>query len=120
MARFNSQQTVECPLCSTIKEDHTHLFFTYNFARKVWEELRNWWAGIPTTLNKAELLSLFKHKKEPNKSKRITGVIMTTAIHNVWRARNHDLFKNHIQPVTLTVKGVRSRSDTEFYTCIPT
>ena len=68
-----------------------HIFYTCNFARTVWEELRKQWAGIPIALNKAQMLNMFKHTKEPEIRKLITGAIMTAAIYNIWRARNLSL-----------------------------
>ena len=97
---------MECPLCSIAEEDKTHLLYTCNFARAVWGEVRKWWVGIPTAQNKAQMLKMFKHTKKAKTRKLIIGAIMTAAIYNIWRARNHAMFKNYILPVTLTVKGI--------------
>ncbi|KAJ8420248.1 hypothetical protein Cgig2_033519 [Carnegiea gigantea] len=109
IGQIPSPQVVECHLCSATEEDDAHLVFTCFFARKVWEELRKWWAGIPIAVNKTQMLSMIKHTKEPKTRKLITGAIMTAAIYNIWRARNPAMFKNQILPVTHIVKGIREQ-----------
>ena len=100
---------MECHLGSAAEEDDAHLVFTNCFARKVWEEFRKCWTGIPIALNKTQMLSMIKHIKELKTRKLITGAIMTAAIYNIWRARNHAMFKNQILPVTHIVNGIREQ-----------
>ena len=109
LARFSPQQSVECPLCPVANEDEMHLFYTCNFGRTVWEELRKWWAGISTALNKAQVLNMFKHTNEPKTSKLITRAIMSATICNFWRARNDATFNNHTIPVLSLIHIWRCR-----------
>ncbi|KAJ8422266.1 hypothetical protein Cgig2_000654 [Carnegiea gigantea] len=107
LAKFHPQQAVGCLLCSAAEEDNVHLIFTCTFASKAWEALRDWWKGIPLGINRTQMLRMIKHTKEPKLRKQITGAIMVAAIYNIWRARNHAMFKNHIMPVAQIIKGIK-------------
>ena len=94
-------------LCSAAEEDDAHVVFTCTFASKVWEALRDWWKGIPLGINRTQMLRMIKHTKESKLRKQITRAIMVAAIYNIWRARNHAIFKNHIMLVAQIIKGIK-------------
>ena len=42
MVKFQPQRDTFCVLCSAEEEDDAHLFYTCNYAKIIWIELRNW------------------------------------------------------------------------------
>ncbi|KAJ8427683.1 hypothetical protein Cgig2_027990 [Carnegiea gigantea] len=108
--KFQPQADTLCVLCSTEEEEEEHLFYTCNYAKAIWTELKKWWSHTPNVQNNRQLMGSLKHGKSPGLQKQIT---ITATFHYIWSARNHRIFqKQQIiahQTAYLIKDQVRSR-----------
>ncbi|KAJ8436669.1 hypothetical protein Cgig2_006379 [Carnegiea gigantea] len=98
-----------CILWNTCDENETHLFYTSTYAKGVWEELGKWWQQMPRSQNGERMLKEMLQAKGPKARKQITGIIVTVAIYNTWRARNQAIFRTQIIPTKQTIRMIKEQ-----------
>ncbi|KAJ8427302.1 hypothetical protein Cgig2_002214 [Carnegiea gigantea] len=100
LAKFIPQNETLCIMCSEADEDEMHLFFTCNYAKIIWRNLRGWWKFIPEMSNSTQMFRSLAQIKGTRTQKQITCAIVAAAVYYIWSARNHTIFKQ--QKITPT------------------
>ncbi|KAJ8439614.1 hypothetical protein Cgig2_020990 [Carnegiea gigantea] len=107
VGRYTKLQSMECSFCHQKEETQEHLFFECRYAVAIWDGFQKEW-GIKLELTGMEpyLKSLTKLKQ----SRKIRGVIyalFNAVTYNIWKAKNHSVFKNRTLPPQQILHEVR-------------
>jgi len=66
-------------------------------------------AKVQIWANSDHMLKVLLQAKGPKARKQITGTVVTTAIYNIWRARNQAIFNDHVIPTQSTITMIKQQ-----------
>ncbi|KAJ6707173.1 hypothetical protein OIU85_027518 [Salix viminalis] len=88
-----------CVLCREDDEDHNHLFFRYNYSKRVWDSINEkadlHWPSLPWNHLIQWAASNIHHKK--NTMSMIARLIMAASVYFIWQERNRRVFSRQMQ-----------------------
>ncbi|KAJ8441434.1 hypothetical protein Cgig2_023620 [Carnegiea gigantea] len=98
VGRYTNLQSMEHKFCHQNDETQEHLFFECQYAAAIWEDFQKEW-GIKLEMTGIEpcLKSLTK-LKQSRKMRWVIYALITAVTYNIWKARNHLVFKNQTPP----------------------
>ena len=83
-----------CPLCDTLEEDITHLFFDCSKVADLWQNFSVWWSENVPRVSRAEDLFVWTWQtKRSEKDCRILQVAIIAVLYSIWRVRNGVVFE---------------------------
>ncbi|XP_062085625.1 uncharacterized protein LOC133791722 [Humulus lupulus] len=104
--RFGITPQADCLICGVAEENHSHLFFSCCFRRKVLLEVVSW-CGITYTGTDLEKLLKWLLKKKISKGRRaVLFSIVSATVYNVWMGRNRVLWDHVLPMVSVVVKNI--------------
>ncbi|XP_062076480.1 uncharacterized protein LOC133781486 [Humulus lupulus] len=104
--RFGITPQADCLICGVAEENHSHLFFSCCFSRKVLLEVVSW-CGITYTGTDLEKLLKWLLKKKISKGRRaVLFSIVSATVYYVWMGRNRVLWDHVLPMVSVVVKNI--------------
>ena len=110
---FNISCTL-CPLCKTVQESHSHLFFSCNFSKIVWDNLKVLCKLDNVSSVWAEVVSGISIRIADNSLwSVIQRLVFGAAVYYIWQERNIRVFQNDFRSeetvFKIVVDSVRHR-----------
>ena len=107
ISRWLNIQDMSCPFCNRCKDSHSHLFFSCNFARRLWERLKVM-ANLENASNTwAQIISSVVNRPANNSIwSVIQRLVLGASVYYVWQERNLRLFGGHSRSVEELLKIV--------------
>lgn len=114
ISRWLNIQDMSCPFCNGCKDSHSHLFFSCNFARRLWERLKIM-AKLDNVSNSwAQIISCIVNRPAKNTIwSVIQRLVLGASVYFIWQERNMRLFDGHSRTMDelfkIVVENVRFR-----------
>lgn len=102
-----------CSLCSLNPESHDHLFFSCPYSVAVWTHFSGWMFSIPpVSLASVAHITEQAHIVSRSGAQSIIKLLMQVVIYNLWKERNHRIFRHTPSSEAAIISGVdRSMRD---------
>ncbi|PWA53535.1 reverse transcriptase zinc-binding domain-containing protein [Artemisia annua] len=98
---------MSCPFCKRCKDSHSHLFFSCNFARRLWERLKIMAKLDDVSNSWAQIISSIVNRPAQNSIwSVIQRLVLGASVYFVWQERNLRLFGGHSRTVEELTKIV--------------
>lgn len=101
------------PLCSLDSETHDHLFFSCTFSTAIWSHFAGWMFPTPppTLASVVDVMNL-PRITSCSGAGTIIKLLLQAIVYNIWRERNHRIFRDSSSTVAAIAKAVdRSMRD---------
>ncbi|KAJ0683718.1 putative RNA-directed DNA polymerase [Helianthus annuus] len=103
---------LSCNRCGIVEEDADHVIARCLFARAIWWQICRW-LKLPFPedgLSTQGLLNMVKDAKGSKEWKKAIGVVIMTAMWEIWKSRNEKVFNDRSIAITRTVEQVKENS----------
>ncbi|XP_062107185.1 uncharacterized protein LOC133818358 [Humulus lupulus] len=104
--RFGITPQADCLICGAAEENHSNLFFSCCFSRKILLEVVSWCGIIYTGTDLEKLLKWLLKKKFSKGRRAILFSIVSATVYYVWRGRNRVLWDHELPMVSVVVKNI--------------
>lgn len=95
ISRWFNVTSILCPLCKSADETHSHLFFSCQFSKCIWDNLKPLCKLDDLSCIWAEIVSGISSKTTNNSIwSVIQRLVFGAAVYNIWQERNGRIFNN--------------------------
>ncbi|GJR31762.1 RNA-directed DNA polymerase, eukaryota, reverse transcriptase zinc-binding domain protein [Tanacetum coccineum] len=97
---WNKDHNMKCALCNSCPDSHEHLFFKYDFSKKVWNEFNRRMMNKRCCYEWKEITrNLAKQYRDRSMDSVVGRIMFGACVYFVWQERNKRLFTNERRKV---------------------
>ncbi|GKE31847.1 RNA-directed DNA polymerase, eukaryota, reverse transcriptase zinc-binding domain protein [Tanacetum coccineum] len=94
ISRWLNIQVMSCPFCKMCKESHSHLFYSCNIAKRLWERLKGMAKLEHVSNSRAQVISSIVNIPAKNSIwSVIQSLVLGASVYYIWQERNICLFR---------------------------